>query len=132
MRPAGGATGKLAAPAPEPTSNTTPPGGSTSAARRCVGVQGESRAARATATNTPGGKPHGDSGAAFKMRSGIAHAASASAQRADAVVMTPTEISLCPHQGSMQPGHGPDGGVGGDCDEKRCEPAQAAFGVEAV
>src|SRR5947208_3882772 len=80
---AGGTRQRLAAPAPTPTSRTEAPAGSASTARRLDGVEDGT----SWASNSAGGKPHGDSGAALRMSSGIAQAWSAAAHLELAVVI---------------------------------------------
>src|SRR5205814_8731204 len=75
IRPAGGTNASEAAPPPQPTSSTWPPAGSASSARWRDGVS----AAWSGATNRPGGNDQGDSGAAARISSGMAHDANAAA-----------------------------------------------------
>src|SRR5262245_40645913 len=87
IRRAGGARGRLAAPAPHPTSSTVPAAGSARRAAWWVGVRRAPSADAAAAANTDGLNPHGDSGATARIWSGTAQAARASDQR-DAALMT--------------------------------------------
>ena len=69
-RPANPARGRLAAPAPAPTSRTVPPSGRERAASRFEGVAGRDPARRARDRNSPTGYPQGDSGAAARISAG--------------------------------------------------------------
>src|SRR5207244_11171430 len=82
--PARSARGREAAPAPQPTSSTVPSGGSASYALAFDTVGGPSEAS-ARLANSSTGKDQGDSGAAARMSSGMAHAARASFHRSPAV-----------------------------------------------
>ncbi len=70
-----GASGRQAAPAPEPMSRTVPPGPSASLARSYDGPAGARISRSARRANTCRGSTHGESVTAAVMCSGIAHAA---------------------------------------------------------
>src|SRR4051794_5886907 len=74
--PAGGTSASEAAPPPHPTSSTEPPSGNAASALRRDGVSSGIGAG----ANNAGGNPHGDSGAWAMISSGMAQAASCSAQ----------------------------------------------------
>src|SRR5690242_11820190 len=87
---AGGTSANDALPPPHPTSSTDPPSGTRSIARA---RDGESVAC-GSAWNSSTGKPHGGSGAAARIGSGIAHAASSSRHLSAALLTAPS----CPTQ----------------------------------